>query len=43
MELISRESARLNRFVSDLLNLPQRDLALETLSVDDELASVGSC
>jgi len=42
MELISRESARLNRFVSDLLNYSrERDLALETLSVDDELASVG--
>ncbi len=42
MELISRECARLNRFVSDLLNYSrERDLAPEALSVDNELAEVG--
>ena len=42
MELVSRECARLNRFVTDLLNYSrERDLALESLSVDDELADLG--
>jgi two-component system sensor histidine kinase PilS (NtrC family) len=42
MGLISRECARLNRFVTDLLNYSrERDLALEALSVDDELAELG--
>jgi two-component system sensor histidine kinase PilS (NtrC family) len=42
MGLISRECARLNRFVTDLLNYSrERDLALETLSVDDELGDLG--
>jgi len=42
MELIGRECARLNRFVTDLLNYSrERDLALEALSVDDELADLG--
>src|SRR5207249_2348861 len=41
MGLISRECARLNRFVTDLLNYSrERDLALETLSVDGELADL---
>ncbi len=41
MGLISRECARLNRFVTDLLNYSrERDLALETLSLDDELAEL---
>ena len=42
MELVSRECARLNRFVTDLLNYSrERDLALEVLSVDEELADLG--
>src|SRR5262249_12572830 len=41
MGLISRECARLNRFVTDLLNYSrERDLALEGLSLDDELAEL---
>ena len=42
MELVSRECGRLNRFVTDLLNYSrERELALETLSVDEELADLG--
>ena len=42
MELVSRECARLNRFVTDLLNYSrERELALEKLSVDEQLADLG--
>jgi len=42
MALISRECARLNRFVTDLLNYSrERDLALEGLTVADELGELG--
>lgn len=38
MELIQRECARLNRFVTDLLNYSrERELAPETLDLDDQL------
>jgi two-component system sensor histidine kinase PilS (NtrC family) len=41
MELIARESSRLNRFVSDLLGYSrERDLRLETLAIEDVLADV---
>ena len=41
MELVSRECARLNRFVTDLLNYSrERELALEKLSVDEQLADL---
>jgi two-component system sensor histidine kinase PilS (NtrC family) len=41
MELITRECARLNRFVSDLLNYSrERDLALEPMHAGDHLADV---
>ena len=41
MGLISRECARLNRFVTDLLNYSrERDLALEGLTVADELGEL---
>jgi two-component system sensor histidine kinase PilS (NtrC family) len=42
MGLISRECARLNRFVTDLLNYSrERDLALEGLTIADELGELG--
>ena len=38
MDLVARESARLNRFVTDLLNYSrERDLALEPVALDDHL------
>ncbi len=38
MDLVARESARLNRFVTDLLNYSrERDLALEPIVLDDHL------
>ncbi len=38
MDLVARESARLNRFVTDLLNYSrERDLALEPVVLDDHL------
>jgi two-component system sensor histidine kinase PilS (NtrC family) len=41
MDLIARESSRLNRFVTDLLGYSrERDLRLETLAIDDALADV---
>lgn len=41
MELISAECTRLNRFVTDLLNYSrERDLALETLDLDEHLAEL---
>src|SRR5262245_1293818 len=41
MELIGRESARLNRFVADLLNFSrERDLAIERVSLDEHLAGL---
>ncbi|MEQ1834222.1 MAG: ATP-binding protein, partial [Candidatus Eisenbacteria bacterium] len=44
MDLVARESARLNRFVTDLLNYSrERDLALEPVVLADQLADlVGS-
>jgi PAS domain S-box-containing protein len=41
MELIATESARLNRFVTDLLTYSrERDLVLEPLALDDRLAEL---
>ena len=41
MELIQRECARLNRFVTDLLNYSrERELAPESLDLDDQLAEL---
>jgi signal transduction histidine kinase len=41
MELISTESARLNRFVTDLLGYArERDLVMETLDLDETLAEL---
>ena len=43
MDLIARESARLNKFVTDLLNYSrERDLALEPVLLDDHLRELVS-
>jgi PAS domain S-box-containing protein len=43
MDLIARESARLNKFVSDLLSYSrERDLALEPVSLSDHLSELVS-
>jgi signal transduction histidine kinase len=41
MDLIARESGRLNKFVADLLNYSrERDLALEAVPIDDHLREI---